>query len=283
MAGEVRDPAKTFPKALGLAVVLVVSSYLFPLLVGLGVAADGSDWTLGYFADVGEKVGGKWLAWWIVVAAAVSQLGQFEAEMSTDSYQLQGMAERGFLPSVFAHRSKYGTPTVAILASSVGIMAMASFNFLQIVELLNVVYCMAELLEFVAFLWLRVKCPSLHRPFAVPLSTNGCIAMLTPAFLLLGAMLILPIVRGDGAVIAFTGMAVIVGGILYPALQYARRNGLMEFVDGTTPDEFREHLMTMYTPGSGGNSSSSSSLFDATSGGHHSGGGVVPKPEDGRT
>lgn len=32
-----------------------------------------------------------------------------------------------------------------------------SFNFLEIVELLNVVYCMGMLLEFVAFLWLRVK------------------------------------------------------------------------------------------------------------------------------
>ena len=91
------------------------------------------------------------------MSAAVSQLGQFEAEMSTDAYQLQGMAERGFIPAIFAHRSKHGTPTVAILCSSLGIMTMASFNFLQIVELLNVVYCMAELLEFVAFVWLRLK------------------------------------------------------------------------------------------------------------------------------
>lgn len=27
----------------------------------------------------------------------------------------------------------------------------------QIVELLNLIYCLAELLEFVAFIWLRVK------------------------------------------------------------------------------------------------------------------------------
>jgi hypothetical protein len=46
------------------------------------------------------QVGGNWLAWWIVLAAAASQIGQFQAEMSSDSYQLQGMAERGFLPKV---------------------------------------------------------------------------------------------------------------------------------------------------------------------------------------
>ena len=32
-----------------------------------------------------------------------------------------------------------------------------SFNFLEIVELLNCVYCLGQLLEFVAFIWLRIK------------------------------------------------------------------------------------------------------------------------------
>lgn len=58
----------------------------------------------GGFTLVAEMVAGKWLAWWIVAAAAVSQIGQFEAEMSTDSFQLQGMSERGFLPALFNKR-----------------------------------------------------------------------------------------------------------------------------------------------------------------------------------
>jgi amino acid permease len=48
-----------------------------------------------------------------------------QAEMSADSFQLQGMAERGFLPKAFNVRSKFGTPTVAIIFSSLGIMTMA--------------------------------------------------------------------------------------------------------------------------------------------------------------
>ena len=36
--------------------VLVVLAYLLPLLVGLGVTADTSDWQLGYFAAVGKQV-----------------------------------------------------------------------------------------------------------------------------------------------------------------------------------------------------------------------------------
>jgi amino acid permease len=50
--------------------------------------------------------------------------------MSTDSYQLLGMAERGFIPEAFARRSKHGTPTLAIIFSSLGIMTMARYNSL---------------------------------------------------------------------------------------------------------------------------------------------------------
>lgn len=111
------------------------------------------------------QVGGNWLAWWIVLAAAASQIGQFQAEMSSDSYQLQGMAERGFLPKALASRSKHGTPTYGILLSSLGVMGLASFSFVDIVELLNAIYCLAELLEFAAYIWLRIKAPNLPRPY----------------------------------------------------------------------------------------------------------------------
>ena len=61
-----------------------------------------------------SQIGGHWLSWWMVAAAAVSQIGQFEAEMSSDSFQLLGMAERGFLPKVLGKRSKHDTPTVSL-------------------------------------------------------------------------------------------------------------------------------------------------------------------------
>ena len=44
--------------------------------------------------------------------------------MCSDSFQLLGMAQRGFLPAVLARRSQHGTPTLAIILSSVGVMAL---------------------------------------------------------------------------------------------------------------------------------------------------------------
>ncbi|XP_029124425.2 probable polyamine transporter At3g19553 isoform X2 [Elaeis guineensis] len=107
LAGEVEDPTRTFPRALYGAVVLVVASYLIPLLAGTG-AMDGSrtgEWTDGYFAQVGMVIGGPWLRWWIQAAAAMSNMGLFQAEMSSDSFQLLGMSEMGMLPAFFAIRT----------------------------------------------------------------------------------------------------------------------------------------------------------------------------------
>ena len=67
-----------------------------------------------------------------MAAAAVSQIGQFEAEMSSDSFQLLGMAERGFLPAALAKRSRYDTPTIGIILSSLGILTLVTFNFTQV-------------------------------------------------------------------------------------------------------------------------------------------------------
>jgi amino acid transporter len=47
------------------------------------------------------------------------------------------------------------------------------------------IYCLGELLEFAAFIWLRIKAPDLHRPYRVPLPTWGVILMLMPAVSLL--------------------------------------------------------------------------------------------------
>ena len=43
------------------------------------------------------------------------------------------------------------------LAAALARPAVYSLDFLQIVELLNIVYCLAEFLELQAFIWLRIK------------------------------------------------------------------------------------------------------------------------------
>jgi hypothetical protein len=106
----------------------------------------------------------------------------FEAEMSSDSLQLAGMAERGMLPKVcmrdlrpslrsnlskvLAERNKHGTPTYGILLNCVGALCLGSppyrwrtractschhagyLSFRQVLELLNLLYCISQFIEF---------------------------------------------------------------------------------------------------------------------------------------
>lgn len=106
LAGEVEDASVNFPRAIFGAVGLVVGSYLVPLLAGTGAVEAGryGEWSDGYFAEVGMAIGGVWLRWWIQAAAAMSNMGLFEAEMSSDSFQLLGMSEMGMIPEIFAKR-----------------------------------------------------------------------------------------------------------------------------------------------------------------------------------
>eukprot|EP00250_Pteridium_aquilinum_P013813 c21588_g1_i1 orf=383-1924(-) len=226
LAGEVDKPRETFPKALLAAVVLVIVSYLIPLLAGTGAfTLKQNDWEDGYFAEVAMIIGGTWLKWWIQAAAALSNMGLFEAEMSSDSFQLLGMSERGMLPEIFAQRSRYGTPVFSILCSAMGVIALSWMRFQEVVEFVNFLYCLGMLLEFAAFIWLRVKQPELPRPYKVPLNTACAILMCIPPSALLVLVMCLASLRTF-----FVSMgALIVGLLLYPGLQHVKKKKWMRF------------------------------------------------------
>ncbi|KAL9417735.1 hypothetical protein AB3S75_040677 [Citrus x aurantiifolia] len=226
LAGEVENPSKTFPKALLGAVVLVVSSYLIPLLAGTGgLTSPSSEWNDGYFAEVGMLIGGFWLKWWIQAASAMSNLGLFEAEMSGDAFQLLGMSEMGMLPAIFASRSKYGTPTLSILCSATGIIFLSWMSFQEIREFLNFLYAIGMLLEFAAFIKLRIKKPDLHRPYKVPLQTFG----VTMLCLLPAVLLVLVMCLASLRTFIVSGGVIIVGFFLYPVLVHGKDRKWTQF------------------------------------------------------
>ncbi|GFY95223.1 amino acid permease family protein [Actinidia rufa] len=179
LVGEVHNPKKTLPKALFYALILVVCGYFFPLLIGTGaIPLDRDLWSDGYFSDIAKMVGGVWLRFWIQGAAAMSNMGMFVAEMSSDSFQLLGMAERGMLPEFFAKRSRYGTPPVGILFSASGVILLSWLSFQEIVAAENFLYCFGMILEFIAFVRLRMKYPAASRPYKIPVGTVGSVLFL---------------------------------------------------------------------------------------------------------
>lgn len=233
LAGEVEDPRKTFPKAVFGAVGLVVGAYLIPLLAGTGAlpSETAAEWTDGFFSEVGQRIGGPWLRVWIQAAAAMSNMGLFEAEMSSDSFQLLGMAEMGMIPAIFARRSKYGTPTFSILCSATGVVILSFMSFQEIIEFLNFLYGLGMLAVFAAFVKLRVKNPDLARPYRVPVGTAGAAAMCAPPAVLIATVMCLASAR----TVLINAAVVVAGVALYYVVEQAKRRPWAEFLAPVPP------------------------------------------------
>lgn len=191
-AADVDDPGRVFPRGMALAVVFVVFGYLVPMVAALGATETRqSDWVDGYFATAASDIVGPWLGGWTVFAAGISNLGLFQAELSADSFQLMGMAERGYVPMFFSKRSRHGTPTYSIALGIAIIVLFGASDLSTLIEMLNFNYGISLLLEYFAFLKLRIYHPELGRPWKVPLGTAGCTVLFLPTIFFTVATMLL--------------------------------------------------------------------------------------------
>lgn len=159
-AGDVQDPGRNFPRAMFWSILMAVAANLIPVLICIG-ATDSKqhDWVDGYLATAASKIGGRWLGAWVVFAAGVSNLAEFQAELSGDAFALMGMADRGFVPKIFGKRSEHGTPTYSILLGLAVIIVMGTSNLDALIEMLNFNYALKLILEYCAFVKLRISKP----------------------------------------------------------------------------------------------------------------------------
>lgn len=230
-----KDPARDYPVGMFLAILLVFVTLFIPILVATG-ASDRpySEWTDGYFIDLGRQIAGPWLSYWLMFASALSNIGMFEAEMSSDSWQVAGMADRGILPAVMGARSVHDTPVYGILLSAGGVLCLGWMSFGEVVAMLNLLYCYSQVIEFAAFLHLRVARPDLPRPFRIPIGTWGMSALLA---LPMGFILVVVYFSSPTALI-LSAVLCVMGGGMYYLLQYAKEQGWFEFEERHLHDDF---------------------------------------------
>ena len=156
-AGETTDVKTTYPRGIFLGLAMTVLFYIVPIMVCVGATDySQSEWVDGHLGAVAVDIGGAWLGAWTIFAAGITNLALFEAELSADAFQLMGMAERGYLPKIFQKRSKYGTPTTGIIVGTIVIIIFGCADFGQLLELLNANYALSLLMEYAAFVKLRL-------------------------------------------------------------------------------------------------------------------------------
>jgi len=194
-AGEVDKPQRNYPRALGLALVVLVLCYLLPVIAGVTVTTSPAIWS----ADAGwpvisQLIGGRWLGSLVAFAGLVSMWGLFNAQLLYLSRLPYVLACDGWLPGFLARVSPgSGVPRMAILCIGVitAIFAALSFGSLAIIQCL--LYAGGLTLEFLTLLVLRIRRPNAPRSFRVPGGWLGlgyvCVSPFAFAALLLFATL----------------------------------------------------------------------------------------------
>ncbi len=190
IALEVHRPARTYPLAIMLTVALVAVTYIVPVAGAAAAGIDAAGWSTGSWVDAGRTVGGRWLELGMVGGGIACGVGMYSALLLSYSRLPFAMAEHGLLPAWLKKTDpKTGAPSAAILACSVTYAACLGIGFRRLVELDVLLYGASLVLEFVALVVLRVREPSLPRPFRIPGGVLGTAALgVVPTILLVAAL-----------------------------------------------------------------------------------------------
>jgi amino acid transporter len=125
--GEVRNPARTVPRAIFLGMAVVTLLYAGLQFVAQGVLGDALATAKG--APLAEAAGvamGPWARQMLLIGAVVSMLGHAGAMILATPRTLYAFGRDGFLPAVFARTHPvYRSPVVAILVQCALVLVLA--------------------------------------------------------------------------------------------------------------------------------------------------------------
>jgi amino acid transporter len=187
LSGEARDPARTMPRAIGLALAGVAMLYLALQMTAQGVLGPALAGSTAPLADVAGAVFGAGASRLLVLAVLISVGGYMVADMLSSPRGMFALAEAGQLPRRLAYvHPRRHTPVAAIgtYAAAVVLVA-ASGSFRQLVLLTVTGTLTVYLIVCLGVLRLRRKCVRLaDAPFVapggpvVPLAAAGIIVWL---------------------------------------------------------------------------------------------------------
>jgi amino acid transporter len=212
VAEEVENPQRNYPITLALVIPLSMATYFLPTLFSLAALGNWQQWHTRYFSDAAELIGGRWLGFSMTLAAMFTNVTVLNATVLTSTRMPFVMAEDGYLPPLLtAKHPRYGTPWVAIVASS-AIFGLLAFHTLA--ELITVYMWLriATTVLTVLSAWrLRQTSPDLARPFRIPWGRAGLFYVVV-APLIMSAVALL---GSDRFSLRWGPVAILLGPLVY--------------------------------------------------------------------
>jgi len=168
-SGEVKNPARTVPRAIYLALGLTTVLYLLIQLVAQGILGN----SLGQFstaplAEAASRFLGQPGRKLMLAGASISAFGFLVSDVLSSPRVIFALGRDRFLPTVFAHvHPRFHTPDVAIVAyCAVAVVLSLSSTFQELAILSNIAVLVLYFLSCGAALRLmRRDSPVADRPF----------------------------------------------------------------------------------------------------------------------
>ncbi|MAG29118.1 hypothetical protein CL632_03175 [bacterium] len=168
-AEEIEDTPTTYPKALLITLIVSMVMYVVPLIIGISVDQNWSNWDEAQFNSLALVLGGGAFAWWFMLAAQSSNFGLINSELIVLSRLIQAMAKDGFLPQVLdkLHR-KYETPVHSLVMQGILLSIMTfGMGFVDLLIVGTWLSIPTYLIGFAVFISLRIQKPDMDRPFKI--------------------------------------------------------------------------------------------------------------------
>jgi len=218
VAGEIKDPGKTIPRALGLGMAVVFLIYLLANLsyfYGLSfpdILASYSKITpdaLPVATRAAEMNFGGWSIAVVSVAFVISALGALNGSILTGARIPFAMARDGLFFRRLAHLTiKAKVPAIAILAQAVvATILAASGSYDQLTDYVIFASWIFYASVTASVIVLRIREPQLHRSFRVPFYPwLPVIFLICSVFLLANTLWTSPLESGIGFCLIATGV-----------------------------------------------------------------------------
>jgi len=226
-AEEIHDPRRNYLRAILVAILITVPTYVLPLAVGLAATPDWTTVSEGSFTDMGRVIGGPLLALWIAAAAIVSNFALSNVNLLAYSRVPFAMAQDGFLPAGLTrlHR-KFGTPFVSLIATAICYCLLTFMNVEQLTSIEMWLFSPLYVMIYLA-LW-RLRCrPATAgtegegRGYVIPAGRRGIWLVILPPIILI----VMAIGGSAGEYLWTGGLAIASGFVLYPLALWWKRRG----------------------------------------------------------
>ena len=220
MVGQVKDPNRTVPKSMAIALIIVVSLYLLMIVGTLGhittqflVDNPGMRFIPLFAAAWTSMTNVPWLSKLISVSAFIALITTMLVVQNLNALTIRAMAEDGALPKVLAKSNRNGAPSAGIILAAVvaGILSCQPSWTELLVNLGSIAAAVTVVIVCYSLIASRKQMPSIEGNYKAP----GGNALSWATIIVIVASYIPAIFNGGAKMWIFTAIIYIVGILIY--------------------------------------------------------------------